>query len=603
MPCSTLYLAAIAAATGVVNAATMTLVQKVKLPPPISCNGWACAVLKADGSVQTWGKENKGGDSSKADVKSGVVQVVCDSELSGCFALKADGSVNFWGHQKEGDSSEAIKGGVVQVTCNLGACAALKADGSVQTWGDSRFGGNSSKVDVKSGVVQVVRTSYHFVALKADGSVLLWPNPKPSDDLYIQNTAWLKENIDLQSYRFASSDDLAGGVVQVACSTTACSILKADGSVKSWGDSQYDSGDSSKADVKSGVVQVVCCSSSCAALKSDGSVQTWGSSFGDSSKAGVKSGVVQVVCGGVTNGNTYAALKSDGSVQTWGNKNYGGDHSYSEYRQTSKAEDVTSGVVQVTCGDRACAALKSDGSVQSWGQSRFGGDSSKADVKSGVVQVVCSGSSCHALKSDRSVQSWGNEAEWDSEWESAGKPDVLGADDVALSSGCTTIQTKLGGFCYTGVGTAITAAVETKADKTAVTALNGKKADKTALESALTTVNITLESALTTIATLQTKLAQLEGRMDAVKDVCLATSGRRRLASADCGEPVGSETASDWCGTGCIVVTVVAALVGLALAGGVAVFVILKRSRSKYEKTGHKTSKAVVLGIASDSAS
>ena len=106
-----------------------------------------------------------------------------------------------------------------------------------------------------------------------------------------------------------------------------------------------------------------------AALKEDGSVVTWGySDWGGNSSAvsgELQSGVTQIY----SNWNAFAALKEDGSVITWGHSDNGGNSS-------AVSGDLQSDVTQVFSTGSAFAALKEDGSVVTWGSSYFGGDSS-----------------------------------------------------------------------------------------------------------------------------------------------------------------------------------------------------------------------------------
>ena len=64
-----------------------------------------------------------------------------------------------------------------------------------------------------------------------------------------------------------------------------------------------------------------------AALKDDGSVVTWGDSDygGDSSSvsSALSNGLVVIY----STSRAFAALKDDGSVVTWGDSDYGGDSS------------------------------------------------------------------------------------------------------------------------------------------------------------------------------------------------------------------------------------------------------------------------------------
>ena len=102
-----------------------------------------------------------------------------------------------------------------------------------------------------------------------------------------------------------------------------------------------------------------------AALKDDGSVITWGySNYGGNSSSvssSLSSGVSQIF----STQYAFAALKGDGSVITWGLSNSGGNSS-------SVASSLSSGVSQIFSTEKAFAALKDDGSVITWGDSISG---------------------------------------------------------------------------------------------------------------------------------------------------------------------------------------------------------------------------------------
>ena len=94
--------------------------------------------------------------------------------------LKEDGSVDSWGSDDYGGDSSGVAGqlssGVSQIFSSAGAYAALKEDGSVVTWGHDNYGGDSSTVasDLTSGVSQISSTNQAFAAIKNDGSVITW---------------------------------------------------------------------------------------------------------------------------------------------------------------------------------------------------------------------------------------------------------------------------------------------------------------------------------------------------------------------------------------------------------------------------------------------
>ncbi|WP_211941969.1 Calx-beta domain-containing protein [Cylindrospermopsis raciborskii] len=237
------------------------------------------------------------------------------------------------------------------------------------------------------------RHEYHnigaFAALKSDGSVVTWGFS------------------DWGGNSSSVSSSLTSGVTQIFSTGYAFAALKSDGSVVTWGDSSFGGNSSSvSSSLTSGVTQIFSTLYAFAALKSDGSVVTWGipEYGGDSSSvsSSLTSGVTQIF----SNDSAFAALKSDGSVVTWGNSGRGGNSS-------SVSSSLTSGVTQIFSNDSAFAALKSDGSVVTWGYSFYsfyGGDSSSvsSSLTSGVTQIFSTVTAFAALKSDGSVVTWGD---------------------------------------------------------------------------------------------------------------------------------------------------------------------------------------------------
>ncbi|MBE9113616.1 hypothetical protein IQ273_30030 [Nodosilinea sp. LEGE 07298] len=182
----------------------------------------AFAALKEDGSVVTWGRSDRGGDSSTiADqLSSGVTQIFSTiGGASGAFAaLKENGSVITWGDPFWGGDSSAVadqlSSGVSQIFSVQSAFAALKEDGSVVTWGRSESGGDSSAVadQLSSGVSQIFATGRAFAALKEDGSVVTWGR-----------SAWGGDSS-------AVTDQLSSGVVTLASPFLKYNFTPAGGS-------------------------------------------------------------------------------------------------------------------------------------------------------------------------------------------------------------------------------------------------------------------------------------------------------------------------------------------------------------------------------------
>ena len=120
-----------------------------------------------------------------------------------------------------------------------------------------------------------------------------------------------------------------------------------------------------------------------AALKTDGSVVTWGNSDYGGDSSSVSSSLSSGVSAIYSNSSVFAAVKTDGSVVTWGYAERGGhlgkiyDRVNSEWILVSDvSSDLTSGVSKIFSTGSAFAAVKTDGSVVTWGYAEWGGDSS-----------------------------------------------------------------------------------------------------------------------------------------------------------------------------------------------------------------------------------
>ena len=106
---------------------SVTITNNTKLFPGHTLGEWsndyAFAVIKADGSVVTWGDSNYGG-------------------YSGAVAAQLNGTID-----------------VKQIYSTWKAFATLRSDGSVITWGDSNSGGNSSALQLSSMAPSMLRKS------------------------------------------------------------------------------------------------------------------------------------------------------------------------------------------------------------------------------------------------------------------------------------------------------------------------------------------------------------------------------------------------------------------------------------------------------------
>ncbi|MDX5999718.1 tandem-95 repeat protein [Shewanella oneidensis] len=238
-----------------------------------------------------------------------------------------------------------------------------------------------------SKVETIFSAKYTFAALKTDGSVVTWGYSDYGGD------------------SSSVAGQLTSGVKVIYSNSSAFAAVKEDGSVVTWG-SYYDGGDSSSVagQLTSGVKVIYSTGSAFAAVKEDGSVVTWGSYGGNSSSvAGQLTSGVKVIYSTDNVFGAFAAVKEDGSVVTWGGSSYGGDSS-------SVAGQLTSGVKVIYSNSGAFAAVKEDGSVVTWGNSGAGGDSSRVagQLTSGVKVIDSTNNAFAAVKEDGSVVTWGN---------------------------------------------------------------------------------------------------------------------------------------------------------------------------------------------------
>ena len=260
-------------------------------------------VLKADGTVVAWGRNNSGQTNVPAGL-GGVVQVSAGSDHS--VAVRSNGTLVGWGSNSYAQCTGPTVIPVVtkpdgslltpvDLIGNATAAAAggrmtavLRADGTVTVLGDVRYS-NAVNVPVGlAGVTAVAAGEHHVVALKADGTVVAWgDNPN-------------------QNYGQAVVPAGLSGVVAIAAGFAHTLALKSDGTVVAWGNNGQ--GQCNVPASLNGVVAITAGSASSYALKADGTAVGWP---GVSANVG---GLAALSVGG----QHAVAIKTDGSVVGWG---------------------------------------------------------------------------------------------------------------------------------------------------------------------------------------------------------------------------------------------------------------------------------------------
>ncbi len=127
-----------------------------------------------------------------------------------------------------------------------------------------------------------------------------------------------------------------------------------------------------------------------AALKADGSIKAWGNSYSGGTGAPSDNGYTKIY----STWGAFAALKADGSITAWGASDKGGTGAPSD-----------NGYTKIYSNWSAFAALKADGSITAWGGSDTGGTG--APDGNGYTKIYSNGTAFVAVKADGSITAWG----------------------------------------------------------------------------------------------------------------------------------------------------------------------------------------------------
>ncbi len=185
--------------------------------------------------------------------------------------------------------------------------------------------------------------------------------------------------------------------VSLAVGQSHALLLRADGSLVTWGSSSTNGLLTIPADAQTGVVAVAAGANHSVALRADGRVVAWGSNGSGESTvpAGLHSDIVAIAAYGQRN----LALRADGLVIPWGAVHFLAD---------TPPLASQSGVVAIAAGQYANLALKADGSVVCWGNDPNPAYlTPPAAAQSDVVAIACGPRHQVALKSDGTLVAWG----------------------------------------------------------------------------------------------------------------------------------------------------------------------------------------------------
>lgn len=239
----------------------------------VSSSGKHTAAIKTDGTLWTWGENYYGqlGNGTNTDslvpqkILDNVVSVSCGgSSVSSPFtaALKSDGSLWTWGANDRGqlgtgipkDSNVPVKilDNVASVECGVFNMAVIKTDGSLWMWGDNYYGqlGNGINGNLNwspNAVVQAVPVKVldnvkavsigwgQIAVIKNDNSLWTW-----GDNFYGQlGNGYYGDRINGEVTDSLIPIKIMDDVAQVSCGYSHTAVIKKDGSLWMWGDNQY----------------------------------------------------------------------------------------------------------------------------------------------------------------------------------------------------------------------------------------------------------------------------------------------------------------------------------------------------------------------------
>lgn len=408
-------------------------------------------VLKANGTVWSWGSNNYGqcgygtkistGTPQQVESLTDIVQIAAGDSHS--LALKSDGTVWSWGYNESGrlgDGTSTNRLLPVQIP-NLSSVSkiyakqcsmAIKVDGTVYAWGPNggRYGNGTTtnsivplKVENLTGVESISMGYSVVAALKSDGSIWTWGNCSYGE--LGTNSSYSYIPVKIQSL----SD-----VTQISCGRYHVVALKSNGMVFSWGMNDYGQLGYYTSSVQkvpaaisnlSGIEKISAGNYHTLFLK-DGFPYACGRNVSGELGDGTLSGgsFIRRVQGiynmtDIFGGRGFSvALDTNGYVYTWGDNMYGQLGDGGKYSNSPKEIAGLNNIIKVSMTFYHALALRSDGTVWAWGRNdngqlgngNFENSSTPVQVQglTDVISVAAGDVHSLAVKSDGTVWAWGS---------------------------------------------------------------------------------------------------------------------------------------------------------------------------------------------------
>lgn len=344
----------------------------------VACGHYGIAVVKSDGTVQTWGDSSTGQRSVPAGL-SGVTAL--DGSDTFYLALKSDGTVVAWGDNTSGQCDvPAGLSGVTAIAAGDSHALALKEDGTVVAWGKNTFG----QCDIPAGLADVTAIAAgknHSVAMQS-GGVFAWGNNNAGQT-------------DVPESSLPS--EALGACTAIAAGASISMGLQEDGTAVAWGAKSARIADATA--IAAGDMSGI-------ALKSDGTVAAFGIVYIESGNEPltVPAGLADVVAiAGVA--SKFAARTSDGVVAIFGTEN--DPTAPLVWDDASNANGTADGYTDMWLGTYALALQQPDGRVYAQGLGVRAGTATPPPGLSDIKQVVLLNGQGLALQEDGTVVKWG----------------------------------------------------------------------------------------------------------------------------------------------------------------------------------------------------